>query len=84
MKASSICQVCQKTKPTSQLVPCEIIRPSLADTIKSNFPEFNPAGFVCVKDKTNEHLEKSYLIISQHLEVAGDSLSYLQFFWRFG
>lgn len=44
------CQVCKKQKDLKELVPAELVRESLANTIRKTYPEWSGKGFICVSD----------------------------------
>lgn len=45
-----VCQVCKKQKRLSEVMPAEMVRESVAKTIKKHHPDWSPGGFICVKD----------------------------------
>jgi uncharacterized membrane protein len=54
-----VCQICGETKPLSALVPAELVRPSLVETISKRFPGWNPDGHICLADLSK--YRKEYL-----------------------
>ncbi len=47
---TGICQVCNKTKKLSELMPITSIRNSLVELIKNNGSQLDLNGFVCIED----------------------------------
>ncbi len=47
---SALCQICKQEKRIRDLVPAEIIRPSLIHFIEARHPEWSPEGFICLSD----------------------------------
>jgi uncharacterized membrane protein len=45
-----VCQVCQQPKRPSEMLPAELVRNSVADTIRKNHPEWSGRGFICLTD----------------------------------
>ncbi|MEY2543409.1 MAG: hypothetical protein QOE81_870 [Verrucomicrobiota bacterium] len=50
MSETCVCQICGKTKSSSDGQIAEVIRPSLLDCIKKHHPEWDGTGFVCFDD----------------------------------
>src|SRR3954471_16286753 len=50
MSATSLCQICGKTKSPSEGQIAELIRPSLHDFIRKLHPKWDGSGFVCLED----------------------------------
>lgn len=58
------CQLCHQGFPLSELFPSQLIRPSILLNIKTDHPNWDDDGYVCLKDLRflrNEHIEKSLL-----------------------
>jgi hypothetical protein len=47
---SAVCQICQQEKRMSELLPAEVLRPSLVRLIKARHPDWSPAGYICISD----------------------------------
>lgn len=47
---SALCQICKQEKRLRDLVPAEIIRPSLIHFIEAGHPEWSSEGFICLSD----------------------------------
>jgi len=48
-----VCQVCRCEKPAAEIVPAQVIRPSLVEMIKRRFPQWDANGFICHDDLGN-------------------------------
>jgi uncharacterized membrane protein len=44
------CQICKKTKKSSELIPAELVSRSITDTIKQSNPEWDSDGYICISD----------------------------------
>jgi uncharacterized membrane protein len=44
------CQICGRSKPRATLLPAAVIRPSIVQHIMQAFPDWSPAGFICLDD----------------------------------
>jgi uncharacterized membrane protein len=44
------CQICGRSKPRATLLPAAVIRPSIVQHIVQAFPDWSPAGFICLDD----------------------------------
>ncbi len=49
-EAARVCQICKKQKKPSEMVPGELVRGPLVEMIKKAYPDWSPAGFICVTD----------------------------------
>jgi uncharacterized membrane protein len=47
---SGRCQICGEERPNRDLLPAEMIRPSIARVIEREYPGWSPSGFVCLSD----------------------------------
>lgn len=45
-----ICQICKKPKKPSELVPAELVRESIVETIRRTHPDWSDSGFICLPD----------------------------------
>jgi len=48
--ADLVCGVCREAKSEDELVPVEMIRPGVLETIRKRVPGWTPQGYVCLKD----------------------------------
>jgi uncharacterized membrane protein len=44
------CQICGRSKPRSALLPAALVRPSIGQHIARTFPDWSPAGYICLED----------------------------------
>ena len=49
-KTREICQVCHQGKMMSELVPADHIHKAVADTIRSEHPDWSDQGYICLND----------------------------------
>jgi uncharacterized membrane protein len=47
---SVVCQICRKPKKTSEVVPAELTRAPLVETIRKAHPDWSADGFICISD----------------------------------
>jgi uncharacterized membrane protein len=55
------CQICQQPKRPSDGLPGELVRNSVADTIRRSHPDWSPHGFICLQDLNRfraEHVQE--------------------------
>ncbi len=55
------CQICQQPKRPSDGLPGELVRNSVADTIRRSHPDWSPHGFICLPDLNRfraEHVQE--------------------------
>lgn len=45
-----LCQICNKQKKRSQVVPAGIIRESLVKIVRNEYPDWSSDGFICIAD----------------------------------
>lgn len=45
-----LCQICKQEKRINEVMPGELVRPSVADSIRKKYPEWSPSGFICLVD----------------------------------
>ena len=53
------CEVCGKSKALDEVMPVELVRPSVADMIRREHPDLPSSGFVC--DDDLEHYRAEYI-----------------------
>ncbi len=54
------CQICKQLKKPNDVLPAELVRNSVAETIRRTHPDFTPQGFVCLTDLNHfrtEHVQ---------------------------
>ena len=49
-EAAKVCQICKKQKRPSEMIPGELVRGPIVETIQKTHPDWAPAGFICVTD----------------------------------
>ncbi len=47
---TAICQICGKQKKISEVVPAELVRESIVETIRKTHPDWSSSGFICTPD----------------------------------
>lgn len=68
--AKLICGVCGRSKPASQMVSCETIRPRLAETLDAEKPGWRATGWVCRDDVQKYRRETvEQMILQEHGEL---------------
>ena len=45
-----VCQICKKPKKISEVVPAELVRQPLVETIRKTHPDWSSSGFICISD----------------------------------
>ena len=45
-----ICQICKQEKKITEVLPGELIRPSVAETIRKKHPDWSSGDFICLAD----------------------------------
>jgi uncharacterized membrane protein len=45
-----LCQVCKEQKGRSEVMPAELIREPIIETIRKTLPDWSPSGFICITD----------------------------------
>ncbi len=69
-----LCQICNEQKKPSEVMPGELVRDSVVQTIRRKYPEWSSPGFICLADLN--HFRAEYV---QHvLEAEKDELSTLE------
>lgn len=69
-----LCQICNEQKKSREVMPGELVRDSVVQTIRRKHPEWSPSGFICLADLN--HFRAEYV---QHvLEAEKDELSTLE------
>jgi uncharacterized membrane protein len=44
------CQICKQSKRPSEVLPADLVRDSVAETIRKSHPDWSPLGFICLAD----------------------------------
>jgi hypothetical protein len=44
-ETTAVCQICKKQKTLGQMVPGEVVRKTIVETIQKTHPDWSPAGF---------------------------------------
>lgn len=47
---TATCQICKKQKKLSEVMPAELIREPLVETIRKTYPDWSSSGFICISD----------------------------------
>jgi len=45
-----LCQICKKQKKRSEIIPSELIREPIVETIRKTYPDWSSSGFICISD----------------------------------
>ncbi len=45
-----VCQICKQAKKPTECLPADLVRNSVAETIRAAYPDWSPAGFICLTD----------------------------------
>ncbi|MBI4311820.1 MAG: DUF1003 domain-containing protein [Chloroflexi bacterium] len=68
------CQVCGKRVPLASIIPAALVRPSVAETIKKQFPTWNADGYICIPHLTTYRLQH----VEEILQTERGALSALE------
>ena len=55
------CQICKKEKRMGEVVPAELVRDSIIQTIRKSHPDWSASGYICIPDLNRfraEHVRK--------------------------
>jgi uncharacterized membrane protein len=44
------CQICKEQKKRSEVIPAELIREPIVETIRKTYPDWSSSGFICISD----------------------------------
>ena len=69
-----LCQICREQKKPSQVLPGELVRDSVVETIRKEHPEWSSSGFICLADLN--HFRAEY--VQDVLEAEKDELTSLE------
>jgi len=69
-----LCQICREQKKRSEVIPAELVRESLVETIRKTHPDWSSSGFICVSDLN--HFRANY--VKDILETEKGELSTLE------
>jgi len=47
---SVVCQICKKEKSSGEVLPADLVRESIVETIRKSHPDWSPSGFICLAD----------------------------------
>jgi uncharacterized membrane protein len=56
-----VCQICGKEKRMGEVVPAELVRDSIIQTIRKSHPDYSATGYICIPDLNRfraEHVKK--------------------------
>jgi uncharacterized membrane protein len=45
-----LCQICGRQKKITEVIPAELIREPLVETIRKTYPDWSSSGFICISD----------------------------------
>ena len=45
-----LCQICKGEKKLNEVIPAELVREALVETIRKTYPDWSSSGFICVSD----------------------------------
>lgn len=45
-----LCQICKEKKKLSEVIPAELVREHLVETIRKTHPDWSSSGFICISD----------------------------------
>ncbi len=45
-----LCQICGKQKKTTEVMPAQVVREALVETIRKTHPDWSSSGFICISD----------------------------------
>jgi uncharacterized membrane protein len=45
-----VCQICKRQKKMTEVVPAELVREPLVETIRKTHPDWSSSGFICISD----------------------------------
>jgi uncharacterized membrane protein len=45
-----VCQICRQPKKATEVVPAELVRAPLVETIRKEHPDWSSSGFICIAD----------------------------------
>ena len=73
-KQTVVCQICNKHKNLREVLPAELVRTSLVQTIMKEHPDWSPNGYICLTD-LNRYRSKH---VEEELELEKGELTSLQ------
>jgi hypothetical protein len=44
------CQICKEEKRMGEVVPSELVRDSVIETIQKSYPDWSAGGYICIPD----------------------------------
>ncbi len=68
------CQICNEFKKPNEMLPADIVRESVVNTIKKKHPKWSPDGFICHHDLNKFRIEH----VQDVLEMEKGELSHLE------
>jgi uncharacterized membrane protein len=69
-----VCQICGEHKKRSEVIPAELVREPLVETIRKTHPDWSPTGYICISDLN--HFRAQY--VKDVLEMGKGELSQLE------
>jgi uncharacterized membrane protein len=73
-KKTVLCGICGEQKDLDEVIPADLIRDPLVETIQKKYPEWSPTGFICISDLN--HFRSEY--VREILETEKGELSSLE------
>ncbi|KPJ72133.1 hypothetical protein AMJ52_07325 [candidate division TA06 bacterium DG_78] len=71
---SLVCQICGEQKKRNEVIPAELVREPLVETIRKTHPDWSPSGYICIADLN--HFRAQY--VKDVLEMGKGELSILE------
>ncbi|MBM3236626.1 DUF1003 domain-containing protein [Candidatus Poribacteria bacterium] len=69
-----LCQICKEQKKLTEVIPAQLIREPIAETIRKTYPDWSTSGFICISDLN--HFRTEY--VQDVLETEKGELSTLE------
>ncbi|MBU7013224.1 MAG: DUF1003 domain-containing protein [Theionarchaea archaeon] len=73
-KKTIVCGICGEHKDPDEVIPGDLIRDPLVETIQKKYPQWSPSGFICLSDLN--HFRSEY--VREILETEKGELSSLE------
>ena len=45
-----LCQICKEQKKLREVMPAELVREAVVETIRKTYPDWSSSGFICISD----------------------------------
>jgi hypothetical protein len=60
-----LCQICKKQKKITEVMPAELVREPLVETIRKTYPDWSSGGFICISD-LNQYEKAKIVVIEKY------------------